>query len=62
MAARASRIALIAASVPELTIRIISTESKRSTTRSANSTSPSVGAPKLVPEAAAFVTASTTAG
>ena len=31
MAARARRIALIAASVPELTIRIISTEAKRPT-------------------------------
>ena len=45
VAARARRTALIAASVPELTIRTISTDAKRATTSSASSTSPSVGAP-----------------
>ena len=43
--ARASRTALIVASVPELTIRTISTEAKRSTISCASSTSASVGAP-----------------
>ena len=62
MTARASRTALIVASVPELTIRTISTEAKRSQTSAASSTSPSVGAPKLVPFAAASATASTTDG
>ena len=36
---------LIVASVPELTIRTISTHAKRSTTSAASSTSPAVGAP-----------------
>jgi hypothetical protein len=62
VAARASLIALIEASVPELVIRIISTEAKRSATCSASSASRSVGAPKLVPPAAAALTASTTFG
>ena len=53
---------LIAASVPEDTIRIISTEPNRRTTSAASSTSPSVAAPKEVPRAAAALTASTTAG
>ena len=62
MAARASRIALIAASVPELVIRIISAEGTRATTSSASSTSASVAAPKLVPPTAAVSTAASTAG
>ncbi len=62
MAARARRITLIAASVPELTIRTISAPGTRSAMAPAISTSASVGAPKLVPRPAAAVTASTTAG
>ncbi len=62
VAARARRIALIEASVPDEVIRIISTESKRSATSAASYTSPSVAAPKLVPRPAASATASTTAG
>ena len=62
MAARASRIALIDASVPEEVMRTISAEGTRSTTSAASSTSASVGAPKLVPAAAAALTASTTSG
>ena len=62
MAARARRIALIDASVPEEVMRIISTEAKRSATSAASRTSPSVAAPKLVPVAAASRTASTTRG
>ena len=58
MTARASRIALIDASVPEEVIRTISADGTRSTTSAASSTSASVGAPKLVPAAAAAVTAS----
>jgi hypothetical protein len=49
---RASRIALIVASVPELTRRTCSTAVRR-TISSARSTSPAVGVPKLVPSAAA---------
>ena len=60
--ARASRIALIDASVPDEVIRTISADGTRSTTSAARSTSASVGAPKLVPAAAAAVTASTTSG
>ena len=62
MAARARRTALIDASVPELVIRTISTEANRETTWSASSTSASIGAPKLVPRAAASATAATTSG
>ena len=62
VAARASRIALIDASVPEEVIRSMSTPGIRCATCSASSTSPAVGAPKLVPSAAAAVTASSTAG
>ena len=50
---RASRIALIAASVPEETRRTISTDGTASTISAASSTSPSVGAPKVVPRWAA---------
>ena len=49
------------ASVPELTSRT-SSAAVRATSSSASSTSPGVGVPKLVPRAAAAVTASTTAG
>ena len=62
MTARASRIALIVASVPDEVMRTISTLGMRSQTASASRTSPSVGAPKLVPLRAAAVTASTTSG
>ena len=62
VAARARRIALIVASVPEFTIRTISAPGTRAAISAAISTSASVGAPKLVPRAAAAVTASITAG
>ena len=62
MIARERRTAPIAASVPELVIRSISTEGIRATTSSASSTSASVAAPKLVPRAAASLTAATTSG
>ncbi len=45
MIARASRTALIAASVPELVIRTISTEGTRAATSSASATSFAVAAP-----------------
>ena len=59
---RASRIALIVASVPELTSRTCSTGSTRAMISSASSISASVGAPKDSPCPAAARTASTTAG
>jgi hypothetical protein len=59
---RASRIALIAASVPDETRRTFSIEGTASAMRSARTTSRSVEAPKLVPSRAASRTASTTAG
>ena len=62
MAARASRIALIEASVPDEVIRSMSTDGMRAVTASASSTSPAVGAPKDVPWAAASATASRIAG
>jgi hypothetical protein len=43
-------------------MRTISAEGTRSTTSAASSTSASVGAPKLVPAAAAALTADTTSG
>jgi hypothetical protein len=58
---RASRIAVIVASVPELTRRTWSI-GVRPTSSAASSTSPSVGVPKLVPRPAAARTASITAG
>lgn len=58
---RASRIADMVASVPELTSRTCST-GVRSTISAASSTSPGVGVPKLVPSVAASRTASTTSG
>jgi len=60
--ARASLIAVIAASVPEEVIRSISAAGMRRATSSASLTSSSVGAPKLVPRAAAAASAARTAG
>ena len=62
VAPRARRIALIAASVPELTSRTISTDGRCAQMASASSTSRRVGAPKEKPSRTAFSTASTTAG
>ena len=62
MTARASRSALIVASVPELTKRTISTDGSAPVTSSASSASASVGAPNEVPPAAAACTAATTPG
>ena len=50
------------ASVPELTKRTISIDGKVAVTRSASRTSSWVGAPKLVPRAAASPMAARTAG
>ena len=60
--ARARRSALIVASVPLLTIRIMSTAGTRAMISSASSTSAGVGVPKLKPRAAACCTAATTSG
>jgi hypothetical protein len=60
--ARAKRTAPIAASVPELVIRTISTDGTRSTICRASATSAAVAAPKLVPRFAASITAEITAG
>ena len=54
MKPRASRMALMVASVPELTSRTISMEGTASMIASARSISRSVGAPKLVPPASGF--------
>src|SRR5438132_13120972 len=54
--ALARRTALMVASVPELTNRTASIEGTKQQTSSANSTSPSVGAPKVVPRAAVLFT------
>ena len=62
MAARASRIALIDASVPEEVMRSISTDGTRWATSSASSTSAAVGAPNVVPFSAAAATAASTGG
>ena len=62
MNARATRIALMHASVPEFTSRTSSTDGSASQISRASSTSPGVGAPKLVPRFADSITASTTAG
>jgi hypothetical protein len=62
VAARATRSALIDASVPDDVMRTSSAEGTRSTTAAASSTSACVGAPKLVPAAAAAVTAETISG
>jgi hypothetical protein len=53
VAARATRTALIAASVPELTKRTRSIDGIMWQTRSASVTSSGLGAPKLVPPFAA---------
>ena len=50
------------ASVPEETRRTRSTGAMRATISSASSTSPTDGAPKLVPRRSALPAASTTAG
>ena len=60
--ARARRMADMVASVPELTMRTISMEGTSSQTSLASATSAPVGAPKLVPLAAASCTASVTTG
>ena len=52
----------MAASVPDETRRTFSTDGTASTSSSARATSRSVGAPKVVPSAAASCTASTTSG
>jgi hypothetical protein len=62
VAARASRTALIAASVPEETSRTSSSDGTASTSSSASSTSRSVEAPNVVPSRAAVITASTVSG
>ena len=62
VAARARRIALIEASVPDEVMRSISTPGTRRPTSSARSTSADVGAPKLVPRCAASVTAAMISG
>ena len=60
--ARATRIALITASVPEDTKRTCSAAGYAADTRSASATSASQGAPKVVPRSSAVPMASTTAG
>jgi hypothetical protein len=60
--ARASRMALIVASVPEFTILTISIDGMIEQMSSAMRTSNPVGAPKLVPFTAARCTASITRG
>ena len=59
---RASRTALMVASVPELTMRTRSTGATRPMISAASSVSDGVGAPKDSPSAATRCTASTTAG
>ena len=59
---RASRMALIVASVPEFTSRTCSTGATRPMISSASSISADVGAPNDSPRPAAARTASTTAG
>ena len=59
---RARRIALIEASVPELTIRTISIDGTASMISSARSTSASVGAPNVVPRRVASSTTATVSG
>ena len=62
VAPRASRIAVIAASVPELTRRTCSIDGNASTISAASSTSRSVDAPYVMPASAASTTASTVSG
>ena len=59
VAARATRTALIVASVPELTKRIRSSDGISLRTRSPSCTSRGLGAPKLVPSRATAVSAFT---
>ena len=59
---RARRTALMAASVPDETSRTCSQPGTRSQIASARSTSPGVGAPKVVPSAAALARAAVTTG
>ena len=59
---RATRMALMAASVPDDTSLTCWQPATRAQMASASSTSPSVGAPKVVPRPAARSTAPTTAG
>ncbi len=59
---RATRTALIAASVPDETSRTCSQPGTRAQISSASSTSPGVGIPKVVPSATALRIASTTTG
>ena len=59
---RATRMADIVASVPELTILTISIDGTIATICSAMAVSTSVGAPKLVPCSLAVVIAATTTG
>ena len=59
---RATRVALIVASVPELTMRTISTDGTASHTSFAISTSRAVGAPKLVPSSRTVCSRSSTLG
>ena len=62
MCARASRTALITASVPDETNRTCSSEGTAAHSACASSSSSSVGAPKVVPRSAAAETAATTSG
>jgi len=62
VAPRASRTAVMAASVPDETRRTFSTDGTRAQIASASSTSRAVGTPYDVPSAAARWTASTTFG
>ena len=59
---RATRRALIVASVPELTMRTSSTDGSASQMRRASSLSSSVGAPKLVPRSTCAWSRPTTSG
>ena len=59
---RARRMALIDASVPELTMRTISMDGTAAMMSSANAVSASVGAPKEAPRRTASSTALTTRG
>ncbi|CFN67672.1 Uncharacterised protein [Bordetella pertussis] len=62
VAPRARRMAVMVASVPELTRRTCSSDGRRAISISASSTSASVGAPNDRPWTAASCTARTTSG
>ncbi len=62
MKPRAARSADMVASVPEETKRIFSSDGIMNRISSPSSTSRAVGAPKVVPLAAAWTTAATTSG